>query len=96
MAKEKVNEAIAKLMFALGAEHIAPISLKILEAIKDEDVDVQILSVASLLLNYLDRYELDYSVPLGIADCLLYSGANGNMTESFKAQQELMKDRLEI
>lgn len=91
MAKEKTNDLIAHLMFTHNAEDIAPITLQLLKTIQEEDVDIQILSVASLLLNLLDKYEFHYLDALGMADHLVYSGANGNMKEEFKIQQKLME-----
>lgn len=89
-------ELIQTKMLLTDYKAVSQTSLKVMSAIKNEDVENQVLGIAAALLTVLDRYGLNYIDVLGEADSIVFSGENNNMISEFKELQGMMKTKKEI
>lgn len=92
----KMANLVYMSMLQAEDEDVAQTALELMRTIVKNGVGYQILGVAALLLTLLDRYGLNCVDVLGIADCIVFSKGNNNMTQSFKDIQLLMKTKMEI
>ena len=94
--KNNLADTIYSLMLMADAEAVSQTSLKVMNVLENSGVQLQILGIATALLTILDRYGLNYTDVLGMAECIVFSGRNNNMLQGFKELQLLMQAKKEI
>lgn len=96
MVKSKTAEIIYTRMLETDAEQVGKAALLMMNSVQSDKVANQILGVASLLICLLHQYDLNHIDVLGLADNMVYSAENNNMTNNFKALRDYMKNEWEI
>lgn len=96
MVKNKTADLIYSLMINTASKKVSQSAIRVMDAIQDLKVENQVLGLAACLIIMLHQYDLNYTEVLGIADNIVYSGANNNMLPDFKAIKSFMKDEWQI
>lgn len=94
--KNKTADLIYSLMIKTSSRDVSQSALRIMDAIQDCKVENQVLGLAACLIVMLHQYDLSHTDALGIADNIVYSGANNNMLPEFKAIKSFMKEEWQI
>ena len=94
--KNKTADLLYEQTLETTAEEVAQASLLIMSAIQTKKVCNQMLGLAAALICMLHHYGLNHTDVLGIADNIVYSGANNNMKPEFKVIRKYMKDEWEL
>ena len=94
--KNKTADLIYAQMLQTTPQQVSQAALLIMNAIQGDKVCDQMLGLAAALICMLHQYGLTHTDVLGIADNMVYSGANNNMKPEFKAIQNYMKNEWEI
>lgn len=94
--RNRTADIIYDQMLLTTPKKVALSSLKIADAIQDDEVCNQMLGLAAILICMLHKYKLNHVDVLGIADNMVYSGENNNMKPEFKVITKYMKDEWKL
>lgn len=94
--KIKSADIIYQGMITATPSKVAEVSSTIMNSIQNEEVQNQVLGLASSLICLLDQYGLSYIDALAEANNIVYSDEGNNMLPMFKSITELMKKKWEL
>lgn len=94
--KSKTAEILYAQMLRTSVNNVARTALKLIDSIQSDRVEDQVLAIAAVLVCMLNQYGLSHIDVLGIADNMVFSGANNNMKPDFKVITKFMKEEWRI
>ena len=94
--KSRTAEILYYQMLLTTPEEIAKTAYKAINAIQKENVSNQILGIGAILVMLLDKYGLSHTDVLGIADNMVFSDDNNNLSQAFYGLKRYMKDEWRI
>jgi len=96
MYKNKTADLIYEQMLKTTPKQVSQAALRIMNSVQTDKVSNQMLGLGAAFICMLHQYGLNHVDVLGMADNMVYSGENNNMTPDFKALQNFMKNEWEI
>lgn len=92
----KSADIIYQKMITATPSKVAEVVETIINSIRNEEVQNQVLAISSLLVCLSDRYGLSHIDALAEANNIIYSDESNNMLPIFKSLTELMKKKWEL
>jgi hypothetical protein len=96
MYKNKTADIIYDQMLRTTANEVSLAAIRVMDALQGDKVSNQMLGLAAAFIVMLHHYQISHVDALGIADNIVYSGADNNMKPEFKAIKNYLKDEWEI
>lgn len=94
--RNRTADILYNKMLETTSKEVSNTALTIMNAVQQEKTANQILGLAATLVCILEQYGLNHVDVLGIADNMVHSAENNNMTKDFKAITHFMKNEWEI